>query len=91
MIGPFKTEPPPIPNSEIPETSKTLSEKVLLKSMAEKDRISEIKSNEEIVRIKSKFANQCSLCPMSFKKPSDLTRHFRTHTGTDFRLDDTMT
>jgi hypothetical protein len=35
------------------ESSKSLSEKVLLKSMAEKDRISELKSVEESIRCQS--------------------------------------
>ena len=28
-----------------------------------------------------KFANACTHCPKSFKKPSDLVRHIRIHTG----------
>lgn len=30
---------------------------------------------------KTTYRNQCSFCPKSFRKPSDLQRHIRTHTG----------
>ncbi|KAG1672332.1 Zinc finger protein 236 [Nymphon striatum] len=63
-----------------PNKVSMLSEKMLIASAAEKNRISEIKDknaeNEE-----PKHANRCCMCPRSFKKPSDLVRHMRIHTG----------
>ena len=60
------------------ELAKTESEKMLLSSAAEK-----IKTEAETGETKKKevHSNQCNQCDFSFKKPSDLIRHMRTHTG----------
>ena len=80
-VAQTSSKPVLIPDTSDDDPSKFLSEKVLLKSMAEKDRVSELKSADDVVRSKPKHANECNFCPMSFRKPSDLTRHIRIHTG----------
>nr|CAD7399076.1 unnamed protein product [Timema poppensis] len=59
----------------------TLSEEVLILSAAERDRISEVKDPEEKFQMEPLYAHQCEYCPKSFRKPSDLVRHVRIHTG----------
>lgn len=46
-----------------------------MQSAAEKDRISEIKDKQAEMETEPKFANCCTFCPKSFKKPSDLIRY----------------
>ena len=70
-----------LPNANM----ESLSERLLRDSLKEKDRISSLKNRSEI-RIDQ--PNKCDhifpdgkFCTSSFKKPSDLVRHKRTHTG----------
>ncbi|XP_023376582.1 zinc finger protein 236 [Pteropus vampyrus] len=58
-----------------PRDSATVSEQVLVQSAAEKDRVSELKDRQAELEAEPKYANCCSYCPKSFKKPSDLVRY----------------
>ena len=70
---------PPVPKVvKFDEVEESISEKLLRDSLKEKDRISSVKTKADI---RSDHPNKCDVCTMSFKKPSDLLRHKRTHTG----------
>ncbi|XP_060591556.1 zinc finger protein 236-like isoform X2 [Ruditapes philippinarum] len=62
-----------------PSQDLNLSEKLLVESASERDRISEVK--ELNLHHSEKHTHECPHCPKSFKKPSDLVRHIRIHTG----------
>ncbi|GFR59781.1 zinc finger protein 236 [Elysia marginata] len=65
----------------VSEEQVSISEKILIESTSEKDRISMPKEIEAQSIKRELFANMCPHCPKSFKKPSDLQRHMRIHTG----------
>ena len=55
----------------------SLSERILIQSALEKDRVSLLQTEKgKMDQISSapKHAHECDLCPKSFKKPSDLVR-----------------
>ncbi|UYV60384.1 ZNF236 [Cordylochernes scorpioides] len=67
-------DPDQVPNS--------LSMRVLIASAAEINRVSELKEKEALPSDGSySYPNRCMHCPKTFKKPNDLVRHTRIHTG----------
>ncbi|KAK7069014.1 hypothetical protein SK128_017863 [Halocaridina rubra] len=63
-----------------PQTSVS-GKKQYLPSEEEKPSVVLAKGNENEEADPQKHAHQCRSCSKSFKKPSDLVRHIRTHTG----------
>jgi len=58
----------------------TAPKHVVIEPKAEKNRVCGVK-HKGIHAVRMGYQNQCSTCLKSFKKPSDLMRHLRIHTG----------
>ncbi|XP_008554328.1 zinc finger protein 236 isoform X1 [Microplitis demolitor] len=56
----------------------SVSEKLLFDTVVEQNFI---KNKNNDFQEKKEYDNKCKYCPKTFRKPSDLTRHVRTHTG----------
>ncbi|XP_012134539.1 uncharacterized protein LOC100876151 [Megachile rotundata] len=84
---PQNTESSDLPNDSLTDiamdTDSAVSERVLLDTVAEKEAMDQIEAsytNPER-RERKEYTNKCKFCPKTFRKPSDLIRHVRTHTG----------
>ncbi|XP_043269553.1 zinc finger protein 236-like isoform X2 [Venturia canescens] len=58
------------------------SQKEPSKNLTKTDRrMTNCEENHQVPKEKKEYSNKCKYCPKTFRKPSDLIRHVRTHTG----------
>ncbi|XP_076757858.1 uncharacterized protein LOC143427530 [Xylocopa sonorina] len=68
-------------NSIVIDSDSAVSEKVLLDTVAEKAVMDRVENILMETKERKEYTNKCKYCPKTFRKPSDLIRHVRTHTG----------
>ncbi|XP_076244279.1 uncharacterized protein LOC143185274 isoform X2 [Calliopsis andreniformis] len=68
-------------NGDVIDPDSTVSEKVLLDTVAEKEVMDRARNISLEKKERKEYTNKCKFCPKTFRKPSDLIRHVRTHTG----------
>lgn len=68
-------------NNIVIESDSTVSEKVLLDTVAEREVMNQVENIFVGKKERKEYTNKCKYCPKTFRKPSDLIRHVRTHTG----------
>lgn len=80
----LSSEMQPVVNSSlniIIDADSAVSEKVLLDTVAEKEVMDRVENILVEEKERKEYTNKCKYCPKTFRKPSDLIRHTRTHTG----------
>ncbi|XP_076290481.1 uncharacterized protein LOC143213960 isoform X2 [Lasioglossum baleicum] len=63
------------------DSDSTVSERVLLDTVAEREVMDRVQHVATEKKEQKEYTNKCKYCPKTFRKPSDLVRHVRTHTG----------
>ncbi|XP_033335108.2 uncharacterized protein LOC117225553 isoform X1 [Megalopta genalis] len=68
-------------NDVVIDSDSTVSERVLLDTVAEREVMDRVEYVAMEKKEQKEYTNKCKFCPKTFRKPSDLVRHVRTHTG----------